>query len=149
MSKPLGKRLVPSAAPWWHSVVCSPQGRSCLPDFCTAVPVRTRQPAFRFCIFAVREIALGMGTLMAAVASGDVRRWVLVLSLIDTGEAPVLLPALRRRAIPPATGIAFVAADLGSSGSGVGCSPRSSETGRAVCRQPREQPDESRESAGK
>ena len=39
-------------------------------------------------IFAVREIALGMGTL-AAVANGDVRRWLLVLSLIDTGEAPV------------------------------------------------------------
>ena len=86
---------------------------------------------------------------MAAVANGDVRRWVLVLSLIDTGEAPVLLPALRRRAIPPATDIAFVAADLGSSAAGVGCSRRSSETGGGVCRQPREQPDESRESAGK
>jgi hypothetical protein len=61
-----------------------------------------------------------MGTLVAAVADGDVRRWVLVLSLIDTGEAPVLLPALRRRAIPPATCIAFIAAELGSSGSGVG-----------------------------
>ena len=81
------------------------------PDATTRLQIR---------IFAVREIALGMGTLMAAVANGDVRRWVLMVSLIDTGEAPVLLPTLRRRAIPPATGIAFVAADLGSSGSGVG-----------------------------
>ncbi len=41
---------------------------------------------------------------MAVVANGDVRRWLLALSLIDTGEALVLLPALRRRAIAPATG---------------------------------------------
>jgi hypothetical protein len=34
---------------------------------------------------------------MAAVANGDVRRWLLVLSLIDTGEALVLLPAAASR----------------------------------------------------
>jgi hypothetical protein len=71
-------------------------------------------------IFAVREIALGLGALTAAVANRDVRRWLLVLSLVDTGEALVLPLALRRNTVPHRTGIAFVAADLGSSASGVG-----------------------------
>lgn len=71
-------------------------------------------------IFAVREIAVGLGTLMAATANRDVRRWLLLLSVIDTGEALVLLPAVWRRTVPAATGIAFIAADLGSSVSGIG-----------------------------
>ena len=71
-------------------------------------------------MFAVREIALGLGTLTAAVANRDVRRWLLVLSLVDTGEALALLPALRRREVGRGAGTAFVAADLGSSASGVG-----------------------------
>jgi hypothetical protein len=71
-------------------------------------------------MFAVREIALGLGALTAAVANGDVRRWLLVLSLVDTGEALVLLPALQRPAVRRPAGLAFVAADLGSSASGVG-----------------------------
>ena len=71
-------------------------------------------------MLAVREIALGIGTVLALRAERDVRRWLLVLALVDTGEALVLVSAIRRGTVPTAVGLAFTAADLGSSAAGMG-----------------------------
>lgn len=71
-------------------------------------------------MFAVRELALGVGTLLGAGTGSDVRRWLLVLALVDTGEALILLPAIRRGTVAPTAGLALVVADLGSSTAGAG-----------------------------
>jgi hypothetical protein len=71
-------------------------------------------------MLAIREIALGVGTVMALGTERDVRRWLLLLALVDTGEALALVPAIRRRTVRPSVGLAFAAADLGSSAAGIG-----------------------------
>ena len=71
-------------------------------------------------MLAVREVALGLGTVLALGTEQDVRRWLLVLALVDTGEALALVPTIRRGTVSPAVGFAFVAADLGNSATGMG-----------------------------
>ena len=71
-------------------------------------------------MLAVREIALGIGTVLALGTERDVRRWLLVLSLVDTGEALALVPAIWQGTVPRAVGLAYAAADLGSSAAGIG-----------------------------
>ena len=102
-SKPLGKQLLASAAPRAAVGGLLAAGPQLFAELLHGRPGPTRQPALQIRIFAVCEIALGMGTRMAVVANGDVRRWLLALSLIDTGGAG-LLPALRRRAISSCDG---------------------------------------------
>jgi hypothetical protein len=56
----------------------------------------------------------------AARTRRDTRPWLLALSLIDAGEALVVLDAVRRRTVAFAPGLAFVAADAGSAIAGAG-----------------------------
>lgn len=71
-------------------------------------------------MLAVREIALGVGTVLALGTERDARRWLLALALVDTGEALALAQASRRGSVRPAVGLAFATADLGSSAAGIG-----------------------------
>jgi hypothetical protein len=69
---------------------------------------------------AVREIVLGMSTLACGHARQDVRPWLLAISLVDAGEALVLVAAVRRKAVATVGGLAFAAADAGSAATGLG-----------------------------
>jgi hypothetical protein len=63
---------------------------------------------------AIREVVLGCAGLAVSSASADARRWLLALSLVDGGEAVVVLDATRRGELDPVPGVAFFAADAGS-----------------------------------
>jgi hypothetical protein len=65
-------------------------------------------------MLAVREIAIGTGTVAASRPSADPWPWLMTVSAIDGAEALVLLIALRRKAVDKPGGWAFVAADAGS-----------------------------------
>jgi hypothetical protein len=65
-------------------------------------------------MLAVREIAVGTGTVGASGPGADPWPWLMTVSAIDGAEALVLLAALRNRAIDQPGGWAFVAADAGS-----------------------------------
>ena len=65
-------------------------------------------------MLAVREIAVGVGTVAASRPAADPWPWLMTVSAIDGAEALVLLTALRSNAIDRAGGWAFVAADIGS-----------------------------------
>lgn len=67
-----------------------------------------------------REVVLGLATVTASWKRQDVRPWLLVLSLIDAGEALILVDAVWRRTVRRAPGAAFVAADAGSAAAGLG-----------------------------
>jgi hypothetical protein len=69
---------------------------------------------------AVRELSPGLATLSARRRGVDVRPWLLALSLIDGGEAPVVLAAVRRGEVATANGLAFAAADARSAAAGLG-----------------------------
>jgi hypothetical protein len=71
-------------------------------------------------MLAIRELVLGVATLRASRPGEDPRPWLLVLALVDTGEAAVLLDALRRGTVRQSRGSAFVLADLGSALAGAG-----------------------------
>jgi hypothetical protein len=65
-------------------------------------------------MLAVREIALGTGTVAASRPNADPWPWLMTVSAIDGAEALVLLVALRRKAVDGPGGWAFAAADAGS-----------------------------------
>jgi len=65
-------------------------------------------------LMAVREIALGVGTLVASRRSADPWPWLMTIAAVDGAEAAVLALALRGHAVDPLGGWAFVAADVGS-----------------------------------
>jgi hypothetical protein len=65
-------------------------------------------------MLAVREIAVGIGTVQQHSRDADPWPWLMTVSAIDGAEALVLLTALRRNAIDRPGGWAFVAADAGS-----------------------------------
>jgi hypothetical protein len=65
-------------------------------------------------MLAVREIAVGIGTMQQHADDADPWPWLMTVSAIDGAEALVLLTALRRDAIDRPGGWAFVAADAGS-----------------------------------
>ena len=65
-------------------------------------------------MLAVREIAVGIGTIAASRPATDPWPWLMTVSAIDGAEALVLLTALGRNAVDQAGGWAFVAADTGS-----------------------------------
>jgi hypothetical protein len=65
-------------------------------------------------MLAVREIAVGTGTVAGSRPSADPWPWLMTVSAIDGAEALVLLTALRRKAVDQPGGWAFVAADAGS-----------------------------------
>jgi hypothetical protein len=65
-------------------------------------------------MLAVREIAIGTGTVGASRSGADPWPWLMTVSAIDGAEALVLLAALRNWAIDRPGGWAFVAADVGS-----------------------------------
>lgn len=64
-------------------------------------------------LLAVRETALGIGAVAASRDESDPWPWLMTIAAVDGAEA-ALIAALRRRAIDPAGGSAFAAADLGS-----------------------------------
>lgn len=89
----------------------------------TALGIRdTGRPAARWLprLLAAREIALGAG--LAASSRDDQNPYpgLITLSLIDAGEAVVLLLALHSREVARERGWAFIAADVGSALAGVG-----------------------------
>ena len=63
---------------------------------------------------AVREIVLGYAGLALSSVPADARRWLLALSLVDGGEAVVVLHATRGGKLDRLPGLAFFAADAGS-----------------------------------
>jgi hypothetical protein len=65
-------------------------------------------------MLAVREIAVGTGTVAASRPDADPWPWLMTVSAIDGAEAVVLLAALRRKVVDGPGGWAFVAADAGS-----------------------------------
>jgi hypothetical protein len=65
-------------------------------------------------LIAVREIAVGTGTVAASRPHADPGLWLMTVSAIDGAEALVLLTALRRKAVDVPGGWAFVVADAGS-----------------------------------
>jgi hypothetical protein len=65
-------------------------------------------------MLAVREIAVGTGTVAASHPRADPWPWLMTVSAIDGAEALVLFTALRRKAVDQPGGWAFVAADAGS-----------------------------------
>jgi hypothetical protein len=65
-------------------------------------------------MLAVREIAVGIGTVQQHARDADPWPWLMTISAIDGAEALVLLTALRRNAIDRPGGWAFIAADAGS-----------------------------------
>jgi hypothetical protein len=65
-------------------------------------------------LIAVRELAVGTGTVARSRPNADPWPWLMTVSAIDGAEALVLLTALRRQAVDGPGGWAFVAADLGS-----------------------------------
>jgi len=65
-------------------------------------------------MLAVREIAVGTGTVAASHRGADPWPWLMTVSAIDGAEALVLFTALRRKAVDQPGGWAFVAADAGS-----------------------------------
>ena len=65
-------------------------------------------------MLAVREIAVGTGTVAASRPGADPWPWLMTVSAIDGAEALVLFTALRRKALDQPGGWAFVAADAGS-----------------------------------
>jgi hypothetical protein len=65
-------------------------------------------------MLAVREIALGTGTVAASRPNADPWPWLMTVSAIDGAEALVLLVALRSKAVDGPGGWAFAAADAGS-----------------------------------
>jgi hypothetical protein len=68
---------------------------------------------------AVREIVLGCAGLVASSTSSDAGRWLSAVSLVDGGEALVVLDAVRRGELHPVPGLAFSAADAGSATVGI------------------------------
>ena len=89
----------------------------------TALGIRdTGRPAARWLprLLAAREIALGAG--LAASSRDDQNPYpgLITLSLINAGEAVVLLLALHSREVARERGWAFIAADVGSALAGVG-----------------------------
>jgi hypothetical protein len=65
-------------------------------------------------LLAVREIALGIGAVASSRGDADPWPWLMTIAAVDGAEAAVLAAALRQRAVDPAGGWAFTAADLGS-----------------------------------
>lgn len=65
-------------------------------------------------LIAVRELAVGTGTVAASRPHADPWPWLMTVSAIDGAEALVLLTALRRKAVDVPGGWAFVVADAGS-----------------------------------
>src|SRR5512133_796722 len=65
-------------------------------------------------MLAVRELAVGTGTVAASRSTADPWPWLMTVSAIDGAEALVLLIALHRNAVDKPGGWAFVAADAGS-----------------------------------
>jgi hypothetical protein len=65
-------------------------------------------------MLAVRELAVGTGTVGASRPGADPWPWLMTVSAIDGAEALVLLSALRSKAVDQPGGWAFVAADAGS-----------------------------------
>jgi hypothetical protein len=65
-------------------------------------------------MLAVREIAVGTGTVAASRSSADPWPWLMTVAAIDGAEALVLLIALRGKPVDRPGGWAFVAADAGS-----------------------------------
>ena len=73
---------------------------------------------------AVREIVIGCAGLAVSSVPADARRWLLALSLVDGGEAMVVLDATRRGQIEPLPGLAFFAADVGSATAAIALLPQ-------------------------
>lgn len=66
-------------------------------------------------LVAVREMCLGAGAMDAASRrDADPWPWLMVISTVDGLEGLLLLAALARRAVDPAGGSGYAAADLGS-----------------------------------
>jgi hypothetical protein len=72
-------------------------------------------------MLAVREIAVGTGTVAASRPGADPWPWLMTVSAIDGAEALVLFSALRQRALNQPGGWAFVAADAGSAAALITC----------------------------
>lgn len=70
-------------------------------------------------MLAVRETAVGVGTVAASRPAADPWPWLMTVSAIDGAEALVLLISLRSNAIDRAGGWAFVAADVGSAAAAI------------------------------
>jgi hypothetical protein len=68
-------------------------------------------------MLAVRELAVGTGTVAASRSTANPWPWLMTVSAIDGAEALVLLAALRRKAVDQPGGWAFFAADAGSAAS--------------------------------
>ena len=71
-------------------------------------------------LLAVREIALGMGLTVSSRGDGNPYAGLITLSLIDAGEAVILLLALNSHEVARDRGWAFIAADAGSALAGAG-----------------------------
>jgi hypothetical protein len=65
-------------------------------------------------MLAVRELAVGTGTVAASRPGADPWPWLMTVSAIDGAEALVLYIALSRKAVDQPGGWALVAADVGS-----------------------------------
>lgn len=65
-------------------------------------------------LVAVREVALGAGAIAASRPNTDPWPWLMTIAAVDGAEAAVLTAGLKRGAVDPAGGWAFVAADVGS-----------------------------------
>jgi hypothetical protein len=65
-------------------------------------------------MLAVREIAVGTGTVAASRPAADPWPWLMTVSAIDGAEGLVLFAAVRRKAVDRLGGRAFIAADAGS-----------------------------------
>lgn len=71
-------------------------------------------------LLAVREIALGTGLAASSRGEGNPYAGLITLSLIDAGEAVILLLALNSHEMARGRGWAFIAADAGSALAGSG-----------------------------
>jgi hypothetical protein len=65
-------------------------------------------------MLAVRELAVGTGTVAASRSTADPWPWLMTVSAIDGAEALVLFTAVRRKAVDQPGGWAVLAADAGS-----------------------------------
>ena len=79
---------------------------------------------------AVREIALGTGLAASSRGDGNPYAGLITLSLIDAGEAVILLLALNSHEMARGRGWAFIAADAGSALAGAGAMTATAQDAR-------------------
>jgi hypothetical protein len=72
----------------------------------------SRRSTFLVRLFAVREAALGVGTVHALQTGRDVRPWLVATAISDAGDALAFAAATRERVLRPSRGVAVSIAAL-------------------------------------